>query len=138
MMSLSLAITTFNRPQMTIKSFEKVLDDHRITEIVILDDASEKESYEELERLIKELDNKKITLLKNEINLGMSLNKLRAISECSSPWVIIFDSDNVLDTSYLDAFDSHILHVAINHPTLNPSSVIYCPSGAMPKFDYRL
>lgn len=135
-MNLSLAITTHNRAQMTIKSFEKVLNDSRITEVIIVDDASETAQYQELRRLVKELNSNKILVLRNEINLGMSMNKLRAISQCREPWVIIFDSDNVLDTNYLDAFDSCIFDVAINHPSIKPTSIIYCPSGALPKFDY--
>ena len=137
-MKLSLAITTHNRPQMTIKSFGKVLNDSRISEIVIVDDASEIEQYEELRRLIKELNSDKILVVRNETNIGMSLNKFTAISRCSNDWVIILDSDNVLDTNYLDAFDSCIFDVAINHPSLPPKSIIYCPSGAMPKFDYSV
>lgn len=135
-MNLSLAITTHNRSQMTIKSFENVLDDPRITEIIIVDDASDEEQYKELSSLVKQLNSSKVLVLRNEINLGMSMNKLRAISQCNNPWVIIFDSDNVLDTNYLDAFDNCIFDVAINHPHHSPQSIIYCPSGAMPKFDY--
>ena len=37
---VTLAITTYNRIDMTVKSFAQVLDDPRITEIVIVDDHS--------------------------------------------------------------------------------------------------
>jgi len=131
-MKLSLAITTYNRAELTIKSFEKVLNDDRIGEIVIVDDCSIQENYIQLEVLLRSLDNKKIRLYRNESNIGMSLNKLKAIDLCFYDWVIIFDSDNVLDVNYLDAFEK---------PYRKYYGLwkgwIFCPSAALPKFDYK-
>ena len=131
-MKLSLAITTYNRPELTIKSFEKVLNDNRIGEIVMVDDCSSQENYIQLEVLLRSLDNKKIRLYRNESNVGMSLNKLKAIGLCLYDWVIIFDSDNVLDVNYLDAFEK-----VRKHPIGLWKECIFCPSAALPKFDYR-
>lgn len=132
-MKLSLAITTYNRPEMTIKSFEKVLNDERISEVVIVDDYSIEKNYNKLEQLIESLGSKKIRLYRNESNVGMSLNKFKAIYYCLQDWIIIFDSDNILDTDYLDAFEKE----CFNNPIGLPTDMIFCPSGAMPKFDYK-
>ena len=75
MNKISLAITTYNRVEMTIKSFERVLDDERIDDIIIVDDHSLPEMYQKLSAKIDELMNPKIHLVRNEVNLGMSLNK---------------------------------------------------------------
>ena len=127
--TLSLAITTHNRPKMTIKSFEKVLDDPRISEIVIVDDHSDIEQYYGLQESIARLKNDKIKVYRNSTNVGMSLNKLKAISYCNNDWVIIFDSDNVLDANYLDAFEK-VSDLLYPH-------YIFCPSAALPKFVYE-
>ena len=37
-MALSFCVTTYNRFNLTIQSFEKILDDERVSEIVISDD----------------------------------------------------------------------------------------------------
>lgn len=129
-MKLSIAITTYNRPRLTIQSFNKILSDDRISEIVIVDDCSTEENYKELRRLVTNLNSDKIIVYRNDINLGMSLNKFTAISRCTNDWIIIFDSDNIIDRSYIDAFER------INYQTIDNNSMIFCPSGALPKFDY--
>lgn len=123
-MKLSLAITTHNRPELTIKAFEKVLDDKRINEIVIVDDCSNSANVEKLQNSIT---HKKVRTFFNEENLGMSRNKAKAISLCSNEWVIILDSDNVIDSSYIDSIEKLDLR----------KNVIYCPEFARPQFDYR-
>lgn len=125
-MKLTLAITTYNRPQMTIESFVKVLDDPRITEIIILDDHSEIDNWLELQALVPK--NNKIQLYSNPENVGMAVNKMRAIRMATNEWVILFDSDNVIDVKYLDALERHAQWI---------KSIIYCPSFARPAFDYR-
>jgi glycosyltransferase involved in cell wall biosynthesis len=126
-MKLSLCITTYNRYKMTMKSFARVLDDNRISEIVIVDDCSEMEYYDKL--AAETIDMPKVRLIRNERNLGMSLNKKKAIDLAKSDWCIIFDSDNIIYPSYLDALQ---LRVNILKP-----DVIYCPDFAKPQFDYR-
>lgn len=125
-MKLTLAITTYNRPKMTVEAFEKVLDDPRIDEIIISDDCSSYECFEALEELLPA--SRKIQLYRNPKNAGMSLNKMLAVKWAKNDWVILFDSDNVIDKDYLDALEAHSLW--------NPK-VIYCPSFARPNFDYR-
>lgn len=124
---LSLCITTYNRFEMTMESFAKVIDDDRISEIVIVDDCSEIDYYDKLAAAT--LDMPKVRLFRNKKNLGMSLNKKRAVELAKCEWVILFDSDNVIDLSYIDA----VLSVP---PGLSPD-IIYCPDFAKPRFDYR-
>lgn len=143
-MKLSLAITTFNRYEMTVESFAKVLDDPRIDDIVILDDASTDGSYE----LLKKLCSKKIRVYQSVYNVGMSRNKAAAIEQAKNPWVIIFDSDNIIGPDYLDAFwKDRLQHEwafgvdnawpELHDETMHPKNVIFCPSWAKPEFDYR-
>src|SRR5690349_2792113 len=93
MRKISVAITNYNRSTLTIESFIQVLDYHRISEILILDDCSEQSHFNTLKSLLPV--SPKIKLLRNDQNLGMSLNKAKAIRLCEEEWVAILDSDNI-------------------------------------------
>ena len=121
---ISLCITNYNRYEMLMESFAQVLNDDRISEIVIVDDCSTDEIYGKV--LAAVFDMPKVRLYRNQENLGMSLNKKRAVDLAKSEWCIILDSDNVIGPDYLDAIPS-----CLNEQT------IYCPSFAKPQFDYR-
>lgn len=123
----SLCITTYNRFEMTLESFILVKDDPRISEIIIVDDCSEITYYDML--AASTLDMEKVRLIRNERNLGMSLNKKRAIELAKNEWCIVFDSDNVIGPEYLDALE--LSAGSKSHKT------IYCPDFAKPQFDYR-
>lgn len=97
---ISLCITTWMRTKMTMASFEQVLHDERISEIIIVDDASTTEVYDQLEDSIAGMD--KVTLYHNGKNLGCYLNKKQAISLAENDYVIILDSDNIITPEYLD------------------------------------
>lgn len=124
-MKLTLALTTHNRPDMTVKAFERVANDNRIDEILIVDDHSEEENYHRLIELCLNIDGP-IRFLRNEKNLGCYHNKREAVALSSNEWVILFDSDNIIDKSYLDALEKH----RFNNDT------IYAPDFAKPHFDY--
>ena len=128
--SLSLAITTYNRINLTLKSFSKVLDDERIHEIVIYDDFSDIEMYECLKERINQLNNIKIKLFRQERNVGMSKNKYDAVEKCICDYVILLDSDNQIDSTYIDAF------ICAFNPNMH-GNCIYMPEFAKPYFDYR-
>lgn len=123
-MSLTLAITTYKRYEMLIESYSQVLDDPRITEVIILDDCT---PAKEIREKILNLDktHKKIKTYTQVFNRGMSVNKRDAIGLATNDWVIIFDSDNVITSKYIDAI-----------PKVLDSDIIYCPEFAEPKFDY--
>lgn len=131
-MNLSLSITSYNRCEMTIESFINVIDDDRLNDIVILDDCSTDGSYEKLRDHFK--DNKKVRVIRQAQNRGMSLNKRDAISLAKNEWVIILDSDNVITSKYIDGFEVYI-ELYKNGETIETS--ILCPDYASPSFDYR-
>lgn len=122
---ISLCITTYNRYELLMESFAQVLDDDRISEIVIVDDCSTDEIYGKV--LAAVFDMPKVRLYRNQQNLGMSLNKKRAVELSKNEWCILFDSDNIIAPDYLNNIDLADLR----------SYIIYCPSFARPQFDYR-
>ena len=71
MQKISLCITTYNRNAYLFKSFEQVINDDRIGEVVIVDDCSELGLYQHIAERCKY--NPKIKLFRNESNLGVFL-----------------------------------------------------------------
>lgn len=141
-MKLSLCITTFNRYEMTVESFAKVLDDDRIDDIVISDDASTDDTCQQLVEKFNcnPINNRKVRVFRQRENIGMSRNKRYAIEQAKNPWCIIFDSDNIIGPDYLDAFYQFAIEGgAINEfgKITNIEKFIFCPDFAKPNFDYR-
>lgn len=126
-MNLSLAITTYNRFELTVKSFEKVVDDERISDILLLDDASTDDSYKKLMSYFA--GHPKVRVMGKLANSGMATNKRDSVAWAKEDWIILFDSDNVIGPDYLDALYS------VNDVMVEESE-IFMPDKALPNFDY--
>ena len=124
--TLSICVPTYNRYQMTIEAFAQVLDDPRISEIVIMDDCSTDGSTQQLADYFTGIQ--KVKLWVNSINIDCYKNKKTAIEHCTNEWCILLDSDNIIDITYLDRlFDIPEWSV----------DTIYTPQWARPHFDFR-
>ena len=99
---ITLAITTYNRTDFVIESFSSVLDNDHINEVVIVDDFSDIDIYNDLKSKIESIDNHKIKLYRNDFNLKPLLNKLEAIKFSQNDWVILLDSDNKITNEYVN------------------------------------
>lgn len=127
-MKYSLCLTNYNRYEMLIESFAQVIDDPRIDDIVISDDASEVEVYNKLvDYFMVHKYGYKITMSRNEENVGMLRNKFKCLSYAKNEYCILFDSDNIISSSYLDAMDEMYLD----------EKTVFLPSWAQMDFDYR-
>lgn len=122
---ISICIPTWNRSEMTIESFYDVYRDERVSEIVIVDDASDLAIYEDLKSMCDALP--KVKLYRNLTNQDCYRNKMTAVSYCTNKYLILLDSDNEIDVSYLDK---------IFEQKWSPGR-IFAPVWAKPTFDYR-
>lgn len=111
---------------MLFESFEKVYNDERVSEIVVSDDHSEKDIYYQLEKLFVHLP--KIKMFRNDTNVDCYRNKKISVELATNEWCILFDSDNILDISYLD----RIFEIENWQPQTS-----YMPSLAFPTFNYE-
>lgn len=125
---ISICIPTYNRTQLLYESFADLIDDDRISEIVILDDYSETKVWDEIRRTIQD-DNDKIKLFRNHHNLGCYHNKREAIHLATNEWVYILDSDNVLKRESID--------IIWNLQPMWDPKVLLQPEFAKPHFDFR-
>lgn len=122
---ISIAIPTYERFEMLFESFEKVYNDDRVSEIVIVDDASNIDLYEKIRE--KSFKLSKINLYRNANNRDCYTNKYTAMSFCTNDFVVLLDSDNIIDMSYIDKIFEHEWQ----------EKRILAPTFAMPQFDYR-
>jgi glycosyltransferase involved in cell wall biosynthesis len=123
---ITLCLTNYNRYDMLLESFAKVLDDSRITEIVIVDDHSNASVVSNLRHL--HFKNGKVKIYYNDHNTGVYKNKYRSVEYAKNKWVIVFDSDNIITPKYIDALYNNLPW---------DEKTFYLPSFAQPHFDYR-
>lgn len=128
MSGFSIAIPTYNRYDLVRACIGEIIHDPRVDEIVIVDDYSTDGSYERLLTFQESFKIPKIKVYRNAKNLDCYANKARAVALSSSPWIVLFDSDNVLTPSYLDA-------LYVEEPW--DERTVYLPTFAQPHFDYR-
>lgn len=124
---ISLCLTTYNRTELLYESCRQLLNDDRVSEIVIVDDRSTEEIYNTIYWQFNAVP--KVKLFRNEKNLDCYFNKREAISKATNEWVIIGDSDNIFTKQYIDRIET------MYASGLNPKTV-YQPSFAEPHFNF--
>ncbi|ULQ59878.1 glycosyltransferase family 2 protein [Brucepastera parasyntrophica] len=92
---LSVCIPTYDRPDKISELLKRlsVLQNIDSVEVIIIDNASEKtvsEIYSELDIVIPN-----ITILRNNINIGMNANILRCIEYAKTSWVWLLSDDDI-------------------------------------------
>jgi glycosyltransferase involved in cell wall biosynthesis len=126
---VSLCLTNYNRYELLINSFIGLVDDDRVSEVVISDDCSDPAIYKLVEDRIK--DWPKVKLFRNAVNLDCYRNKREAVSKATNEWVILADSDNVFTKRYVDSlYARESIYPFSRHEILTPSF-------ARPHFDFH-
>jgi hypothetical protein len=144
---ITLAIPTYNRVEMVFESFSNVISSEHITEICIVDDCSDLEFFTRLKNQINDLkttnvDFQKINIHRNDSNLGSFLNKLECVIKSKNEWVILLDSDNIIDMDYVNKvsnFNNKNRIYAPSHAICNSEQLNYtCYSGKIiDKIEYK-
>jgi len=125
---ISLCITTYRRDSLLFESFRQVLNDERVSEIVICDDFSPPHFMEAIQAFCQ---HPKIKLYRNAKNLGCYRNKAEAVRKASNEWVYLLDSDNVITPECIDVLYRYNVSNGWERNT------ILAPEFAWPTFDYR-
>lgn len=123
--TISLCIPSYNRVSMTLESFSNVYHDERISEIVVVDDASDWGVFMELKEVLDDFP--KVKLYRNLSNQDCYRNKATSIGFSTNKWCILLDSDNIIDADYLDKI------FAIERWD---ERTIYTPEFAAPNFNF--
>lgn len=122
---ISICIPNWNRYEMVIEATVQVINDDRVGEVVIYDDASTDGCFERLQEFYKY--EPKVLLYQSDRNEDCYASKVSAIAYSNYEWCILLDSDNVISKEYLDIIFSYEWD----------ANCIYTPSFAAPNFNFR-
>lgn len=92
MKTITLAIPFYNTSQYFSDCIKYAVEDDFVSEIVVNDDCSTEEEYNNLLSLTEDID--KIKVFRNETNLGAFRNKFTIVKNCTNEWIYLLDSDN--------------------------------------------
>ena len=112
---VSIAITTYKRPQLLKEAIDSALNQNEFSnyEIIIVDNDPEPDT--ETEKLMKTYNDSKIFYYKNETNLGMLGNLNRSIELSRGKWYTILHDDDLLH----DTFLKEMLDVLAKNPRIS-------------------
>ena len=126
MKEISLGIPFYNTSRYFIDCIRYSLENDFVSEIVVNDDFSEEQEWNNLNEIVKEFNNSKIKLYRNKSNLGSFRNKYLTVKNCTNSWVYLLDSDNYpFENSY---------ELIKNIPDQD-SLICYCPQHLYCKND---
>lgn len=120
---ISIIIATYNRTHTLSKAIESVCaQTEKDIEIVVVDDGS----TDATESVVKELIQKdsRIRYVKLESNQGASSARNRGIQEAKGEWVMVWDSDDILDSEALET----VKKILTQHPE---ATVVSAPARMM-------
>lgn len=123
--TLSICLTNYNRYDWTIRSIKQIINDDRISAVIISDDCSPDGSGKMLADYYS--NNQKVKVIIQAENRNMSRNKMFALSYATTDFALLGDSDNIFTPQYLDALE------VIGE--LDPN-VIYQPCFGRDQFDW--
>lgn len=122
---ITLCLTNYNRTDLLYESYRQLINDDRISEIVISDDHSNDEVYNTILWQAKAIH--KVKIYRNETNLDCYRNKRQAVKHATNEWVIIGDSDNIFTPEYVDRLFTKEWEV----------DTLWQPSFARPHFNFK-
>jgi len=103
-MNLSVAIPFYNTSEHFLETVRTPLSCDLVSEILVSDDCSSQEEYNNLLQIINSLNSNKIKVIKNDSNKGAFINKYIAVKNCTNDWVYLLDSDNFVHENMIELF----------------------------------
>lgn len=99
---VTIIIPLYNKEEYVIETIESCLKQTVVDliKIYVIDDCSTDNGLNKV--ILKYSKNSQITILKNEINLGLGLTRNRGINLCETEFVYFLDSDDVLDSCAIE------------------------------------
>ena len=92
MKNITLAIPFYNTSKYFLDCIKYSIDNDFVSEIVVNDDGSTVEEYNNLLSLVDGID--KIKVFRNAKNFGAFRNKYITVLNCTNEWIYLLDSDN--------------------------------------------
>lgn len=96
---ISVCIPTFNNEDVIARTLQSILSQtYKKIEIIVVDDCSTDKTVE----CIRTIEDKRITLYRNEHNLGMSANWNRCVSQANGNYIKFICADDILEVNCLE------------------------------------
>jgi len=107
---LTIAIPTYNRPELLEESLRSAIEQETDLdyEILIADNCSSEENLNRVKNIIKKSKFQKIRLLESSENIGMYNNWNRCIEYASGNYLTILNDDDLLDKCFLKELHNFI------------------------------
>jgi len=134
MLDLSIVTINFNTSEATISCVKSIIEKTTQVdyEIVIIDNASEKEDYLNLEKRVKELNLPNLKLVRSNINTGFGTGNMIGYKATSPSQYVTFINNDVelIDDSFpvLKAYLDHNLDVGIVSPQSVNEHLAFVPT----------
>lgn len=128
MNNITLAIPTYNTSQYFLDCIKYAVEDEFVSEIVVNDDGSSEDHWENLNKISESLNTNKIKLFRNSNNVKSFRNKYITVSKCSNDWVYLLDSDNY---PFENTYD------VLKEINLTENNICYSPRRLFCKYDYQ-
>ena len=127
--TVSLCVTAYNEwlrgeCRWIRECLQPACDSDFIDEIVVVNDGTD--DFDKLTDMLSDLP--KLRLTQNPSRLHVFGNKVESVYRATSDWVLMCDSDNIMDGQYYETLLKHAPWDADTH---------YCADQAKPIFDYR-
>jgi len=124
-----VGIPHYNHGLTIARPLRNLLNHPSVSEVVIVDDASEQSEFDQLCKTVKTIDFRgMVRIYRRELNQGALLTKLECVEKSQADWVLVLDCDNTAFKSYLDK-------LAAIEP--KDPEIIYCASWAFPHFPFH-
>ncbi|MFJ8102267.1 glycosyltransferase family 2 protein [Lysinibacillus sp. NPDC096212] len=130
-MDLSVVIVNYNTKKLTIDCIQSILDSKLNVqyEIFVVDNASSDGSVEQIQSMFPE-----VNVISNKENVGFSKANNQAIKACNSRYVLLLNSDTIVNENTLDEM-IHFMDVESNVGAVGCE--VNLPDGTLDKACHR-
>lgn len=98
---ITFVVTSYNYEKFILKALESIKNQtYKNFEIIVVDDCSSDNSVNLIEEFISNNQDLKMTLLRQETNLGQMAAMLRGLKEANGEFISFIDSDDMLMPEY--------------------------------------
>ena len=100
-MTISVVTITWNSLSFFKQTLPKYLALENLDELIIVDNGSSDGTVEYIQEQIKQRKDKKIVLIQNKENLGISIAKNQGVNEATGEYVLLLDDDMLIQNNNL-------------------------------------
>ena len=104
-MKIDVVIPNYNGNVLLRENLPKVIAscEQYNSSIIIVDDGSDKEEFDNVAKIINELHSKNILLVRNEKNLGFSSTVNKGVAQSNADFVVLLNTDVIPENNFLEA-----------------------------------